>query len=157
MVQAQPGQLIVEHLTVGFAEVAVLDAPIRDGAADAMDKLPHGSLALRRALLAVKIFGHDNLGGQQRPRLGRLDVFLFENHLPGVVVDLGGAPFPFDLIERVDFCIAENAFDGQRFFRRGSVGLARAGSSKRGRARAVPMGSNRQNLFIGINHGFFLY
>ena len=67
-------------------------------------------------MLAVKIFRDDDLGGEQRPRLGHLDVFLLENDLAGVVGDFGGAPLPFDLVERLDFRVAENAFDGQRFF-----------------------------------------
>ena len=56
MVQAQPGQFLVEDLALFLGEIAVLHAPIRNGAADAMDELPHGSLAFRRVLFTVEIF-----------------------------------------------------------------------------------------------------
>ena len=45
--QAEPGQLAVEPLAVGLGgEVAVLDAPVGDRAADAVDQLPDARLAL---------------------------------------------------------------------------------------------------------------
>ena len=58
---------------------------------------------------AVKIFRDHDFGRQQRPGLGHFDIFLFENDLAGVVGDFGGALVPFDLVERLDLGIAENA------------------------------------------------
>ena len=114
LVQAQPGQLVVEHLAVGLGEIAVLDPPIRDRAANAVDELAHRGLPLRRALLAVEILRHDHLGGQQRPGLGHLDVFLLENDLAGIVGDFRRPPFPLDLVEGIDLGIAEDPLDAER-------------------------------------------
>ena len=116
LVDAKPRQFLVKHLAVSLAEVTVLDAPIGNGAADTMDELAHGGFALGGALLAVKVFRHHHLVGQDRPGLGHLDVLLFEDHLAGVVGDLGGAAFPFELIERADPGVAERPGDGQRIF-----------------------------------------
>ena len=65
-------------------------------------KLADGGFAFAGVLLAVKIFGDDDLGGQQRPGLGHLDVLLLEDDLAGVVGDFRRAPFPFDLVEGLD-------------------------------------------------------
>ena len=68
------------------------------------------------ALLAVKILRHHHLGGQQRPGLRHFDILLLENDFAGVVGDFGGAPFPFDLVERMGFRIAESAFEASELF-----------------------------------------
>ena len=114
LIQAQPGQLIVKHFAVGLGEIAVLDPPIRDRPANAVNELPHGGFPLRRALLAVKVLGNDHLGGQQRPRLGHFDVLLLENDFPGVVGDFRGPPLPFQLVEGIDLGVAENPLDAKR-------------------------------------------
>src|ERR1019366_9736669 len=72
--------------------------------------------ALGRVLFAVKIFRHDDFRGEHRPRFWHLDILLLENDLAGVVGDFGGALVPFDLVERLDFGVAEHALDAQRFF-----------------------------------------
>jgi hypothetical protein len=115
LVQAQPGQLVVKNLAVRLAEITVRNAPIRNRPGDAVDELAHGGFALGGVLFAVKIFRDDDLGGEHRPGLGHLDVFLLENDLAGVVGDFGGALVPFDLVERLDLGVAENALDAQRF------------------------------------------
>ena len=47
LVQAEPGQLAIEPLAVlGRGEIAVLDAPVGNRAADAVDQLPHARFAL---------------------------------------------------------------------------------------------------------------
>ena len=56
LIHAEPGQFIAENFAVRLAEIAVLDSPIRDGAADPMNELLHGRLAFRGVLFAVKIF-----------------------------------------------------------------------------------------------------
>ena len=48
LVQAQPGQFLVENLAVRLAEIAVRDAPIRNRPGNAMNELAHRGLALRR-------------------------------------------------------------------------------------------------------------
>src|SRR5690348_5570475 len=121
LVQTEPGQLVVENLAVGFAEITILYTPIRNGPGDAVDELAHGGFALGGVLLAIKVLRDDDLRGQQRPRLRHLDVFLFENHLAGIIGDFGSATVPFDLVERPDFRIAENAVDAQCFFCRAHV------------------------------------
>ncbi len=56
LVQAQPGQFFVKNFPVRLAEITVRDAPVRNGARDAVDELAHGSFALGSMLLTVKIF-----------------------------------------------------------------------------------------------------
>ena len=114
LVEAEPSQFFIENFTVRLAEITVLDTPIRDSAADAMDELADGGFALGGVLFTVKIFGDDNFRGEHRPRLRHLDIFLLENDLAAVVGDFRGAFFPFDLVERLDLVVAENAFDAQR-------------------------------------------
>jgi hypothetical protein len=104
-------KFLVKNLTVGLAEISVRDAPVRNRAANAVDELAHGGFALGGVLLAVKIFRDHHLRREQRPRLRAPRRFLLENDLAGVVRDFGGAPLPFDLVERLDFGVAENAFD----------------------------------------------
>ena len=112
LIDAEPGEFVVEGFAVGLAEVAILDAPIGDGAGDAVDELADGGFALAGVLFAVKIFRDDDLGGELRPRLGYLDVFLLEDHLAGIIGDFGGATVPFELVEGLDLGAAEDARDG---------------------------------------------
>ena len=93
----------------GVHEVAVLDAPVRDRAGDAMDELLDRVFALGLGRIAVKIFGADDLGREHRPGFGHLDPLLLEDHLATVIGDFGDAAFPFDLVERRNLCIAEHA------------------------------------------------
>ena len=39
LVQAQPGELVVEDLTVFFAEISILDTPVGDGSTNTMNEL----------------------------------------------------------------------------------------------------------------------
>ena len=66
--------------------------------------------------VAVKIFRDGDLGRERAPAFRHFDVLLLENDLAAVVGDLRGAPFPFDLVERRDFRVAENALETQRRF-----------------------------------------
>ena len=120
---------------------------------DAVDELAHGGFALGRMLLAVKIFRHDDFRGEHRPRLRHLDVFLFENHLVRVVGDFGGALVPFDLVERLDFGVAEHAFDAQRLFGFGFGGFHRAGGGNFVGSTAGGFRGRRRDILTGINHG----
>ena len=121
----------------------------------AMDELAHRGFALGRVLLPVKILRDNDLCGEQRPRLRNLDVFLLENHLAGVVGDLGGAAVPFDLIEWLDFRVTENAPDGHRLFSRGRLALEPVGVSRnRRRGTMLFMRRRSQNFFARVNHGF---
>jgi hypothetical protein len=78
-----------------------------------VDELAHGGFALAGVLLAVKVFRHDDLGGELRPGFGHLDVFLLEDDFAGVVGDFGGALFPLDLVKGFHLGITEDAFDAQ--------------------------------------------
>jgi hypothetical protein len=76
-------------------------------------ELAHGGFAFGRVLFAVKVFRDDDLGREHRPGLWHFDVFLLEDDLAAVVGDFGGAALPFDLVERLDLGVAEDAFDGK--------------------------------------------
>ena len=114
LVHAEPGQFFVENFAIFLGEIAVLDAPIGDGAADAMDQLANGRFALGGVLLAVKIFRDDHFCGEDRPGFRHFDVVLLENDFAAVVGDFGGAFIPFDLVEGLDLRVAEDAihFEG---------------------------------------------
>ena len=56
LIHAQPGQLIKKDLAVCLAEVTILDTPIGNGAANAVNELSNGGFPLSCALLAIKIF-----------------------------------------------------------------------------------------------------
>ena len=76
---AQPRQVAVEILGVGSrGKIAVLQAPIGDRAADAVDKLPHAPLSFRCAIFAVKVFVNDDVRRQLAPEYGNFAVFLLE-------------------------------------------------------------------------------
>jgi hypothetical protein len=76
-----------------------------------MDELADGGFALGGALLAVKVFGDNDFSGEERPGFWNFDVFLFKNNFTGVVGDFGCATLPFDLVEGVNFRIAEDAIE----------------------------------------------
>ena len=116
LIHAEPGEFVVEDLAVLLAEVTVLDAPVRDGAGDAVDQLLDAGLALGGVLLAVKVFRDDDLGGELRPELGHFDAFLLKDDLAGVVGDFSSAFVPFDLVEGTDLGITEHPLDAKRLF-----------------------------------------
>ena len=84
-----------------------------------MDQLAHGSFASAFVRIssvrdvAVKIFRDHDLRRERAPDLRHLDVFLLENDLAAVVGDFRRALFPFDLVERRDLRVAENALEPQ--------------------------------------------
>ena len=116
LVQAEPGQLAVEPLAVfGAGEVAVVNAPIGNRAADAMDQLPHAVFALRRANFAVEVLAHDDVGGQLAPEWSGTSQSVCSNSTsPDFALDGGGAQIPLDGVERVgDIGRAKHGFDRQ--------------------------------------------
>ena len=109
LVQAEPGQVVVEVLGVlGRREVAVGDAPVGDGARDPVDQLAHRRLApafLRVGAVgdvAVEVLRDRDLGRQFAPLGRHFDVLLFEDGLAAVIGDGGGAVVPFHLVEGGD-------------------------------------------------------
>lgn len=163
LVGAEPGEFVVEDFAVGLAEVAVFDAPVGDGAGDAVDELFDGGFALAGVLLAVKILRDDDLGGELRPGLGHFDVFLFEDDFAGVIGDLGGATVPFDLVEGLDLGVAEDALDAEGFGfglgfgwslgRAGGTFGGAGGGEHGGGAPATGGGRDGAELFLGVDHG----
>src|SRR5690349_1028151 len=117
-----------------------------------MDKLADGGFAFGSALLAVKIFRDNNLGGQERPGFGCFDIFLFENDFAVVVVDFRRAPLPLELVVGTDFGVAKHPFNGKV--------LAAAGTSPAAFSRHFgypPMRfhrSNRQNFLTSFDHDY---
>ena len=155
LVDAQPSQFIEVDLAIFLAEIAIPNTPIRDGSANAMNKLADGGFPLRGVLLPVKVFGYHDLGGQERPRLGHLDVLLLEDHLAVVVGDFGHPLFPFDLVERFDGRAAKDPRDAQRFAScgNGSSGSA-TGCGEFGTAGFRGRLNSSRDLFTSINHRF---
>ena len=96
LIHAKPGEFVKKDFAIRLAKISIRDAPICNRPRDAMNQLLHRSFALGRVLLAVKIFRHDDFGGEHRPGLRHFDIFLFKNDLVRVVGDFGGALVPFD-------------------------------------------------------------
>ena len=100
LMNAQPRQVAVEVLAVfSRGEIAVLQAPIGDRAADAVDKLPHARLALRGAVFAVKIFVDHDVRRQLAPEYGNFAVLLFEQDLAALALDGGRPRFPLNRVK----------------------------------------------------------
>ena len=102
LVQTQPAQLAVETLAVGRrGEVTVRDAPIGDGAADAVHQLADALLALFGAHLAVEILVGHHVRGQLAPGGRDFAIGLLEEHLAPFALDGGRAKLPLDRGKRV--------------------------------------------------------
>jgi hypothetical protein len=67
LVDAEPGQFLVEDLSVRLGEVPVFDAPVCDGTGDAVDELADGLLALGLGWIPVEVLGANDLGGELGP------------------------------------------------------------------------------------------
>ncbi len=102
LMNAQPRQVAVEILGVGGrGEITVLQAPIGDRAADAVDKLPHAPLPFRSAVFSVKIFIDNDVRCQLAPEHRNFAVFLLEQDLAAFALDGGGPRFPLDRVKRL--------------------------------------------------------
>ena len=116
LVQAQGRQLVVEPLGVlGGREVAVVAAPVGDRPGHAVDELADRvlPLALRRGAVAaghvaVEVLAGHDVGGELAPAAGDLAIRLLEDRPAALVLDLGRAEVPVDLVERADPLGAEN-------------------------------------------------
>ncbi len=101
LVEAEPGEVAVETLAVFIrGEVAVFDAPIRDGARDAVDQLLDAVFALRRIDFAVVVFAANDVRGQLRPEHRHFAIGLLEEHFAVFALDGGGTGFPLHGVER---------------------------------------------------------
>ena len=126
LIDEQVLQVVAERQQVVFAREVVLPArPGRDGVDDAADQLLDGTLTLRRTDGAAEILGDDDVGGLLGPEAGNLDVALLEDDRALFVADHGGADVPFDLVERIDPFLGEEAL----------------GTRAQARRRAAPVGS----------------
>src|SRR5580692_7304810 len=117
-----------------------------------MDQLADGRFPFAGVLFSVKVFRDHHFGGEQGPRFGHLDIFLFENNLAAIVGNFSRALLPFDLVERFDLRIAKNPFDRQRFCRsrQGGTGAGRGG------VRGTPATRSwrrRRQMGTSVNHG----
>jgi len=72
--------------------------------------------------------------------------------LPASSVIFGGALFPFDLVERLDFRIAENAFNRQDFFPGLLPPFYFPRCAQFCGAAAANMRSRSQNFLACVNH-----
>ncbi len=102
LVQQDVRELVAERVGVEVVgQVALLDAPVGDGAGDAADHLANRVLARGRVELAAEVLLSDDVGGVLRPSRRELDVVLQEHGLVGVA-DQRGSDVPVDGIEDVD-------------------------------------------------------
>ena len=103
-------QIRAERLQVVVGrEVPVRACPVGDRVDDAADKLSDAALTPGRPDLAAEILRDDDVGGLLRPELWNLDVPLLEYQLAALVADHRRTQLPFDLVERVDTGLGEEA------------------------------------------------
>ena len=153
LMQAEPGQLAVESFAIfGGGEIAVVQAPIGDRAAHAVNDLADAVLALGRVVLAVEIFADDDVRGELAPGLGDFDVRLLEEHVARFLLDRGGAiGIPFDRVERIgDVGGAKDRLDRQAI---GSAagGMMMSRSTLRGAFHTGQFGSGHGSAPSGKN------
>ena len=133
--QQQVGELVMEDGGVlGGGEVAARDTPVADGLGHAGDELAHAGLALRRSpIVAVEVFGGDDVGRGHRPVDGNLDVLLLEDGVARCVGDQGGAALPLDFVVGGDTGLGEHAGEvhARGSSRFGSGGIGRVRHSRR--------------------------
>ena len=94
-------------------EVVLRRGPAGDGVDDAIDELLDAALPAGRADVAAEVLADDDVGGELAPEAGDLDVRLLEDGLARLVLDLGGAELPGDLVVGVDAGRGPAALEGQ--------------------------------------------
>ncbi len=116
LIRAKPRQLVIKSFRdLGVSEITIGDTPVGDRASDAVNQLADGGFSSTLAWIGsvrdvtVKVFRDRDLGRERTPAFRYLDVLLFENDFAAVIRDLRSATLPFDLIEWLDFPVAENA------------------------------------------------
>src|SRR5262249_2245002 len=102
-------------------------APGGDGVGDAVDQLPHRSLARGRPEGAAKILLHDDVGRRLAPADRDLDVPLLEDGLSAFAADVGGAQLPLDACVAIVASACEVPLHDPAD-RRAGVGLADPGA-----------------------------
>ena len=109
---AHPGEFGIEGLGIGIGgEKPILLPPVRNGAGHAVDELANGLLPDCGVESAVKILGGHDIGGEHRPALGDLNIFLNEND-GALVVGNGGLPqVPVNALERVSLGFGKDALN----------------------------------------------
>ena len=144
LVEAEPGQVIVKGLGAGLVgKVTVGLAEVGDGAGDAVDELADGGFASAFVWVgaigdvAVEIFRDGDLGGERTPAAGDFHVFLFEDDLARIVIDLGRALVPFHVVEGRAGLGVETLFEFEALrLGVGDAGTAGGGFGAAGRCRA---------------------
>ncbi len=155
LIHAEPRELVIENFRrFRIGKITVGNSPVRDCARHSMDQLPHGRLtpALVRISpigdVAIEIFRDRDLCRERGPVFRNLDVFLPENNLAAVIVDLGGASLPFDLLEWRDRRVAKNAIETKR-----RIFLVRHATFARSARFSVFVQRRRSDSGFELNHG----
>ena len=124
-------QIVAERLQIRLGgEISLRPPPAGNRLHHAANQLPHAMLAPRGPQLATEIFRHDDVGRLLRPGAGHLDIALLEDDLAALVADDGRARLPFNLVERIEACLREEAGERQSRGRRDRFPGARAIDSR---------------------------
>ena len=100
--EQEPGQVAVKGFGIPpGGEVAVFKPPVGNGAADAVDDLPHAFFPLRGVRFAEEILAGNDIDGELAPCFGEFAVILLEKNGAAVSFDDGGSVGPFDGIEGI--------------------------------------------------------
>ena len=103
-------QIVAERLQIVVGrEILLRTPPGRDRVHDPADQLLDAALAPGRPQLSPEILRDDDVGRLLRPEARNLDVALLEHHLATLIADHGGTAIPFDLVERIDAWLGEEA------------------------------------------------
>ena len=115
--EQEPSQVAVEGFGIpAGSEVTVLESPVGNSAADAVNDLPHAFFPLVCSRFAEEIFAGDDVYGKLTPRTGEFAITLLENGGPTVSFDAGGSSRPFDGIEGItNIFRAERRFEPESF------------------------------------------
>ena len=119
--EQEPSQVAVKGFGIPAAgKVAIFKAPVGNGAADAVNDLPHRLFPLGSVRLAEKILAGNDIDGELTPSAWESAVMLLKNGGSAVPFDGSGTGSPFDGIEGIaDMFGAECRFHFDPFGRRG--------------------------------------
>ena len=126
--EQKPSQVVVEGFGIpAGGEIAVLEAPVGNGAADTVNDLPHAFFPLGGSRLAKEILAGNDINSEIAPRTGKFAVILLENGSSAIPFDAGGAGRPFDGVEGIaDIFGAERRLHSEPL-RWGNIGIERVG------------------------------
>ena len=125
--QQEPRQVTVEGFGIpARGEVAVLESPVGNGAADAVNDLPDALFPLGSIRFAEEILAGNDIDSKLAPRIGEFAIILFKKDGAAIPFDGSGAGGPFDGIKGIAGIFGtERGVHSETF--RGNISIERLG------------------------------